>query len=416
MAYLINDLIQEYQKGVVSMVTEHVLKDIKLQLTTGATAASNQFTAERKASIQTWSKGKYPLSYGDTFDALCKSLSHSVFDAGKGLQFTEPRHISIEEFGHLLFSMGRPQHSATLSPPLWRPSSLVNTLRVTVQMFVCFIGKNLAQDRTLSDVFATYVKVACNRLKINFGPWSEGGFPGSGYVRGKTVDRKVVPTVWCGFGNPPAPGSEVPIGMMDNDEAVGYRLRIAKDRAIAVDTRADWTASKVLLGDYLVHFKRTINPTDFTAISAGINNKTSKPIRDIYSWAFNTFNISNPVHHLALFTAMLYQKARPYLNWPSDAKTGAGDLFHSRASTPSSDAGASSNDIHKERLIISRYVCQLEWCDGRTSKTALKEGDPFIPIFVTYFLAYFAASESPLLLGEGKAPPGWADKHSMCHP
>ena len=176
-----------------------------------------------------------------------------------GLPFTNPKHISIDKFCHLLFDMGKPNQPSALSPPLWRPSPLLDNLRVTVQMFICFIGKNIPQNRTMSDIFTTYVKVACNKLKINFGPWSARGFPGSGYTRGKTVDQKVVPTVWCGFRKPLALDSEAPLEMMDNNAAVGYKLRLAKHKAIDLDTRAEWVASQILIGDFPIHFKQTIN-------------------------------------------------------------------------------------------------------------------------------------------------------------
>lgn len=407
MAFLVRELMEEYQKCVVHLVSEHVIKDVKSRLSMGASATANAYSAERRAAIGQWSKSQFPLSYGEGFELLSISLASTTMDVGKGLPFTDPKHISIDEFCHLLFNMGKPNQPSALSPPLWRPSPLLDNLRVTVQMFICFVGKNIPQNRTMSDIFTVYVKFACNKLKINFGPWSAGGFPGSGYTRGKTVDRKVVPTVWCGFGKPPAPGSEVPREMMDNDAAVGYKLRLAKHKAINLDTRAEWAASQILIGDFSIHFKRTINPTDLTLNAAGIDGSTSSKIREVYEWALMIFDINDPVHHLVLFTAMMFQKARPYLNWPTDAKVGAESFMKKK---PSDDL-EQDDDFETQRLHLCRYICQLPWLDGRSKGNIIKEGEPFIPVFVTYFLAYYLKDQSPLLKSN-TTPPGWANKHS----
>jgi hypothetical protein len=106
MVFLIRELIRDYQIGVVSMVTEYVLKDVKLQLATGASAAANVYMAGRQVAINEWSKSEFPLSYGGGLENLSAALAHSMIEASKGLQFTDPRHISIEEFGHLLYNMG----------------------------------------------------------------------------------------------------------------------------------------------------------------------------------------------------------------------------------------------------------------------------------------------------------------------
>jgi hypothetical protein len=136
----------------------------------GASANANTHSAEQQVAIGQWSKSQFPLSCGEGFELLSKSLVNAIMDVGKELPFTDPKHISIDEFCHLLFNMGKPNQPSALSSPLWRPSPFLDNLRVTVQMFVCFIGKNIPQNQTMSDIFTVYVKVACNKLKINFGP------------------------------------------------------------------------------------------------------------------------------------------------------------------------------------------------------------------------------------------------------
>jgi hypothetical protein len=408
MLFLISEFLADYQKNVVEMVTEHVLKDVNSRLKRNPSRASHEFAAQRRSSVREWSITKFPLSYGDGFQQLTQALAISTVDVGKGLSFTQPEHISIEEFGRLLFDMGRPNQPVALSPPLWRTNLLLDTLRVTVQMFVCSVGQNVPQNRTMSDIFTAYVKVACGTHKINFGPWSAGGFPGSGSVRNKKVDRVVVPTVWCGFGSSPAPGLAGPVELMDNDQAVGYKLRMANHRAINNDTRAEWTANQIVMGEFPIHFKRTINPSDLTTAVAGIDDRTSPIVREVYEWVVQQFNINNPVHHLVLITAMLFQKARPYLDWPGDAKTGAGELIRSFEEDDDDDA-------NRQKLRLSRYICQLDWCDARTDKNVLKEGEPFIPTFVVYFLAYYH-EDSPFHNHIGAVPPGWTQKHSRFRP
>jgi hypothetical protein len=156
MHFLIRELLADYQNNVVKMVTEHVLKEVN--------SLAND-------------------------EALCGSgfqqLTKVLVDVGKGLSFTKREHISIEEFGCLLFNMGPLNQPAALSPALWRTSTFLDTLCITVQMFVCSVKENVPQNHTMSNIFTAYVKVACGTHKVNFGPWSARGFPGSRNVRKK---------------------------------------------------------------------------------------------------------------------------------------------------------------------------------------------------------------------------------------
>lgn len=403
MAFIIMDFMREYQAAVVDLVKDHLTKEFQRQQDRGGSAASYQRMAERKSSVMSWSTQEYPLSHeGDCFALLSFALAESSIESVKGLRWTTPRQITIIQFGQLLYNMGRPHNPAPLSPPVFRKGTLLDRLRVTVQMFICFIGKNLPQNRTLVDIFVAYIRFSCNKLRINFGPWSAGGFPGSGYVRGKKHDCVVVPTIWCGFGKAPDQNSQAPFEMMNNEAALGYQMRMEQNRVISDDTRAPWATNEVLMDDLHIYFKQTINPSDLSLSEAGITEKTSLPIRDIYEWALSAFNIDDPVHHLVLFTAILYAKARPYLSWPEDAKGKAPNLDQ-------------FSDHNAQKLGMSRYICQLEWCDGRTDKNPLKEGSPFIPVFVAYFMAYAGGrdgSKSPLQKMK-RIPAAWSSKHSM---
>lgn len=400
--YLVVLFVLEYQKEVVELVKNHVLKGYKEFQDAPSSLSRTEHWAARRCALMDWSKKKFPLSYNEGYELLTTALSETPEAIGKGLPQNHQKSISIEEFGQLIFTMGRPHNPAGLSPPIFRSSSLSDSLRVTVQMFICSIGNN--QHKTTSDAFAGYVRFACNVLKINFGPWSLGGFPRIAGMRKEDVDRVVVPNVWITFGKPPPPGLEVPAALMTNADAVGRRLRIVKHRTINSDCRAEWTASDIGLGDLSIFFKRTVNPQDFSVDVAGVDTKTHELIRETYEWANKLFDIKNPVHHLVLFTAILFSKAQPHIGWPSDAKIGA-PIFDRQ------------KNVDAQTLQLARYICRLPWCDGRTSKNKLSDGDAFIPIFITYFLAYAGDDQtgSPLLQamdGIERIPPAWGSKHS----
>lgn len=178
-------------------------------------------------------------------------------------------------------------------------------------------------QKNSTDAFTGYVHFACNWLKINFGPWSAGGFPSTGTTRGKVVDRITVPTVWMQFGKSPPEGLEVPAALMTQGEAVGYQLRMAKHRAVNSDCRAEWDAGEASLSDLSAFFKRKVNPRDSSLEAAGVGLKINQFVRDTYEWANKIFDINNPTHHLVLFTAILFSKAQPFIGWPSDAKNTA---------------------------------------------------------------------------------------------
>jgi hypothetical protein len=110
-----------------------------------------------------------------------------------------------------------------------------------------------------------------------------------------------------------------------------------------------------MMDELQIYFKRTINPTDFSLTAAGITENTSEPVQDVYKWVLQMFNINDPVHHLVLITAILFTKARPYLAWPENAKDKIPDV----------DQLA---NVNARKLIMSRYIYQLDWCDGRTEK------------------------------------------------
>jgi hypothetical protein len=390
----------------VGFVKNHVLKEFKDSQKVPHSQAASEHWATRRSALTEWSKKTYPLSYEEGFELLTTALAKSTLDVGKGLPQShhQPSKISIEEFSNLLFLMGRPHESASLSPPLFTPSSLVDSLHVTVQMFICSMAKN--QKRSTGDALAGYVRFTCNRLKINFGPWSVGGFPASGITRGKIVDRIAVPTIWMKFGQAPPPGMEVPQALMTNGDAVGYRLHMEKHRAINGDCRAEWTAGGVSLTDLSTFFKRTVNPNDLSLEAAGVGPNTNKLVLDTYEWVLKIFDIQNKVHQLVLFTAILFSKARPFIGWPSDAKIGA----------PIYDR--ENRNIEAQNLVWARYMCHLQWTDGRSGQNSLSEGQAFITMFVAYFLAYAGddLTWSPLLNeilnGSGKLTGPWVSKQS----
>jgi hypothetical protein len=103
----------------------------------------------------------------------------------------------------------------------------------------------------------------------------------------KKVDQVVVPMVWCRFGNSPPPGLARLVEMMDNGQAVGYKLCMANHQVINNDMWAEWVANQIIMGEFPIHFKWTINPSDLTIAVMGIDNKTSLVVCNVYKWLFN---------------------------------------------------------------------------------------------------------------------------------
>lgn len=387
MAYLCQILVEEYQQATVEVVVAHVKAEAKSAAGSSGSALCIIHSGSRRDAVIAWSRLEHPLSYDSNLipiQHLAKALT--VWGSQTAPQVpwsTSPDKISIEEFAGLIFSMGDHQTRASLSPPLFRHGTLPETVAVVIRMFkevLALKSAGIDSQKTVKSVFIGYMRWACNTKRINFGMWSEGGFPSDGKTRGRIVDRLTVPTRWIGFGKVPPPNGTPTGQLLLTSEEANNNTAGWLQETILTDIRAQWTAAHVRYIDIGIYFARTINPVDFSATAAGIMDGKSTPfLVKCFDWANNEFQIHNKAHHLFLINAILYSKACPDLFWPQNAA----EILSKPDYLP---------DPVENRQIaaIGHRVCELEWIDGITKRRQFRQRETLIPLFVLFCLLNYS--------------------------
>lgn len=184
--------------------------------------------------------------------------------------------------------------------------------------------------------------------------------------------------------------------VMTAEQQYNTMVAATEAKAAKVNAEAEWSAFGQPLCEmgHVVH--RRIPPKEFSLKYTGVQiPKESNGVEtagidinyELYSWVTNHLDLDNPIHHLALMISLVLCRIPPFISY--------------RHTAPQFKAhGASA----RERL--TEAIRREPWIKPETGdETGKRDGEPYVVLFIGYFLALYDP-DSPLLrlcAGEGGA-------------
>ncbi|KAG2356306.1 hypothetical protein BDR07DRAFT_1380905 [Suillus spraguei] len=392
---------QSFIGDVKSLVTVAVTK-LCTDLDNEDTHSSSLEAKNRRHNLKKWLACKHPLSYLDrAFEYLLCSVVSDSDDYSLGLPNPTKEKLSIRDFAKLLVDMSRPTDPVSIAAPLISTGTSPMVFRVALVYMSKFVPRDSpnAANLFLQNAFI----IAANHLHINNIPWHLAGGRGRRFQKPHFLS-------WINLGKAaqlPTAKLLAPHGINGAEEA--------SQRTQASDSRAAWAACSITLQSLPDFLSRTIPPDEFCMNNVGLDVSNSKKsnkrvnrnavpdsnqqklkciIRDTYQWAFAEFDMSRPLHQLAILVGIYVSKVVP-------------DIFYDYDDFP-------DHESYKTMLDFTLAVHEMRWLPHTGGRKGCKVAAQFITMVPVYIMAVFDYS-SPL---HGhfdvfkSFPTAWNKKHS----
>lgn len=346
------------------------------------THASTLEAKTRRLNLKKWLSCKHPLSYLDrAFEYLLRAVVGDPTDYSFGLPNPTKEKLSVRDFAKLIVNMSRSIDPVPVAAPLISTASSPMVFKVAHIYMSKFVPRHSPDSATqfLQNAFI----IAANHLHINNIPWHLSGGRGRRH-------RKPHFESWINLGKAAQLPSAKSLASQGNNGA-----EEASQRAQASDSRAAWAACSITLQSLPEFLSRTVPPDEFSMDSIALDKTESKDsiVRQTYQWAFAEFNISKPLHQLAILVGIYVSKLIPNLFYDSDNRP--------------------DHEHYKTMFAFTQAVRAMTWMPN-SSRKGCKIAAQFIAMVPVYIMAVFDRS-SPLHDHFDKArsfPTAWNKKHS----
>lgn len=171
---------------------------------------------------------------------------------------------------------------------------------------------------------------------------------------------------------------------------------VALNRALAFDTRADWTIATLSLSTLCSVLHKTSLPLDFS-----VPKKTSfEYVDETYNFVRDNYDGAKPLHHLALIISIVATSLLPSLFMPTDVDK---SLFRRATSTEA----------------IKEVYHDIPWV-SRDHRRGMIEKSIFVSMLTTFIIALYE-DKSPLRLHMNQSSrqalgDQWTSKHCKAFP
>ncbi len=396
-------VIDIWQTEMKALVRANVIAEIMIlrtsELTEDLTSA-----AVKTSNLKKWLACKYQFNYKDqSYYHLIRALiaDKDLLPLGlpKGTVATMSRKNFVKEM----------LHQATKSKPaapLLKKGPLLPLIQDASKEIarLCSILQATPQDKQSWTMDA--LLFAVQDAQILFAPWiplpnTHGGRPAS----------KPSHLAWISFSTPPPPNtisSSSHLLRIDPAEVLTSQLSALSQRTQSDDANGHWSAVEIRLCDLPSIFHKTVPPDEWCIFYVTQAQQIYGPkgtaadslVSETYTWAFNVFDMNNPVHRLALYTSIIVSKMLPNIFNPFAGPRVPAPPLAKTATVPE----------------ILRSVREVDLCD--VPRNGHGEAAPFIFMVTMYCIAW-TYQESPLRKyvrnSSGFGEP-WANKHSTFHP
>ncbi|KAG6369061.1 hypothetical protein JVT61DRAFT_1888 [Boletus reticuloceps] len=254
----------------------------------------------RKKALHRWFKSKNPLSLEkESHPALIEATVKPV-DGVMELKAARPASITVTQFvediiGHC--SAENPRRK----PPFIADGQFVHVTRAAIREVTEFATRQgSCTGKQLQTVIRDGFVTACHTLKINQVPWSAPPPPG----RRGAPSTRVMHDVWMGLGAKNAADLPTSAAIQDNEMLPAAIARRTSQKITMSDSRGEWYATEIRLKTFHTVLHKSIAPLEILhGTSEGGAGEAY--IHEAHAFALATFNISIPIHHLAIIAGIV---------------------------------------------------------------------------------------------------------------
>ncbi|KAG1765968.1 hypothetical protein EV702DRAFT_1283003 [Suillus placidus] len=372
---------QSFIADIKTLVSVGITK-ICVDLENQDTHSSSLEAKIRRLNLKKWLASKYPLSYIDrAFEYLLRAIVGDSGDYGLGLPNPTQEKLSIRDFAKLLVDMSRPTGPVPIAAPLISNSSSPMVFRVALIYMSKFVPRDSpnAANLFLHNAFI----IGANHLHINNIPWHLAGGRGRRYSKPHFES-------WINLGK----AAQLPTAKSLASQTTNGAAE-ASQRAQASDTRAAWAACSITLQSLPDFLSRTVPPDEFCMDSVTLDKSDGKDsiVHKTYQWAFAEFDMSRPLHQLAILVGVYVSKLIP-------------DLFYDMDNRP-------DHESYHTMFAFTKAVREMPWISNSRRK-GCKIAAQFVAMVPVYIMAVFDRS-SPLhdhFERTKSFPTAWTKKHS----
>lgn len=365
-------------KTLVSVAVNKLCTELDDQDTHTATLEAKV----RRLNLKKWLACKYPLGYDDrAFEYLLRSIVGDSDDYAIGLPNPTGDKLSIRDFAKLVIDMSREKDHIPLAAPLLSTSPSPMVFRVALIYMSKFVPRDSPQSA--HQFLQNACIIASNHLHINNIPWHLASGHGRRY-------RKPHFESWINLGK----ASKLPTATALASQVTNPAAE-ASQRAQASDSRAAWSACSITLQSLPDFLSRTVPPDEFCMdyVSLDKSEPQDSIVRQTYQWAFAEFDMSRPMHQLAILIGIYVSKMIP-------------DLFYSQDERP-------EHDSYRTMYSYTKAIREMPWI-AHNSRKGCKVAAQFVAMVPVYIMAIFDRS-SPLhghFDWAKSFPIPWTKKHS----
>ncbi|KAI5981073.1 hypothetical protein EDD15DRAFT_2380428 [Pisolithus albus] len=375
--------LRVYIEDVKHLVSEAVSKELRDLFLDEDDQINAELIRNRDLALQRWCDSMNPLSYTES---TLMDLIRAVSD-----HRDEDPHLRDPQLGTqtLSFFVGKiitvcKQGNTRRQPPFIQDGKALPVLKMTIaEIRQAALTARVPADSISSFTSHAFI-LACKKLKINHIPWVHPRDRGAG-APSTYISHKV----WLSVGAAEPPPVADAVGYRTPEETSRALVRKSSQRLIAGDPSGAWSALQVKLLHFHTVLHKAVLPLECSMANVNIPKTSPDYISSMYHWVLQNFDMTKPIHFLALFASTAFSGLLPAIHSPSD---------HSLLNRHSEDS----------RM---QYIRSLPWIEK--NRKGSTDPSPFIFMFTAYILGFYETS-SPVgeRIRKAECLRKWLDKNS----
>ncbi|KAI5984895.1 hypothetical protein EDD15DRAFT_2201020 [Pisolithus albus] len=354
--------LRVYIEDVKHLVSEAVSKELRDLFLDEDDQINAELIRNRDLALQRWCDSMNPLSYTES---TLMDLIRAVSD-----HRDEDPHLRDPQLGTqtLSFFVGKiitvcKQGNTRRQPPFIQDGKALPVLKMTIaEIRQAALSARVPADSISSFTSHAFI-LACKKLKINHIPWVHPRDRGAG-APSTYISHKV----WLSVGAAEPPPVADAVGYRTPEETSRALVRKSSQRLIAGDPSGAWSVLQVKLLHFHTVLHKAVLPLECSMANVNIPKTSPDYISSMYHWVLQNFDMTKPIHFLALFASTAFSGLLPAIHSPSD---------HSLLNRHSEDS----------RM---QYIRSLPWIEK--NRKGSTDPSPFIFMFTAYILGFYETS------------------------
>lgn len=378
--------ILAYQKDIVNLVCTGINLRVN-ELKNSDDPTKRQQGVSLQKDLKSWKSLSRPLHY----EAIL-NLIRIISPGSIKLPPASPPEVNVDDFVQDLITAGK--QGRVRGVPFIHKGQFQYILPSAIEHLSSQVSAILLDPDADSDSdtrAALCFKTAMLTIGINAVPWTP---PAAGPGRPFTIPSI---TAWVMFGGRTI--RPIPIAALSFRPAEQHQAAMenALEQRKDADPNAPWAILPVKMRNLHKFLNRRILPSDFTHPDIRSESPETRYVRQTYDYAAKQFDLSNPLHHLALLLGVIYSKLCP-------------NVF----TEPPRDDN-SSNALMKDEQSAREYLNSIPWSNRMAAgKKGNIRRDLYISMIAFYIVAIYDRNSPLVQHFEKKRQFGraWTEKHS----